>query len=261
MQRVYWVYMKTEEGFPMNKRMCAAVLAAVMMIGSVGAALAQTPVYTPAPEMMMGTAKITVQGTAQVNAEPDIVTVTANASVTAGSVGAAQDEMGVIVETATGKLLDLGVLDEDMVTTNYSYHPRYNYDTNTLTGYEANHTLEITCRDVEMLDSVIGALTDSGFTNIYSVNYDVSARSELYQQALELAIARAEAKALRMAQTGGMIITGIQSITENGGHNEGYAVNASADMAMLRKQSAGTGIRSGSVSVSAGVTVVYEAAK
>jgi len=245
----------------MNKRVYAAMLAAVMMISAGSAALAQNPNYTPAPELMMDTAKITVQGTAQISAEPDMVTVTANASVTAGSVGAAQDEMGVIVETATGKLLELGVLDEDMVTSNYSYHPRYNYDTNTLTGYEANHTLSITCRDVEMLDSVIGALTDSGFTNIYSVDYDVSARSELYQQALDMAIARAEEKALRMAQTGGMVITGIQSMTENGGYNEGYAVNATADMGVLRKQSAGTGIRSGSVSVSAGVTVVYEASK
>jgi len=62
-----------------------------------------------------------------------------------------------------------------------------------------------------------------------------------------------------MAQTGGLMITGVRSISENGGYNEGYAVNAKADGLMLRAQSAGTGIRSGSVSVSAGVTVVYEA--
>ena len=167
--------------------------------------------------------------------------------------------MNAIVAAATEKLLALGVLDEDLVTNDYSYYPRYNYDTNTITGYEANHTLSITCRDVAMLDGVIGALTDSGFTNIYSVTYDVSTRSELYQQALEQAIVRAEQKALRMAQTGGLMITGIRSISENGGYSEGYAVNAKADGAMLRSESAATGIRSGSVSVSAGVTVVYEA--
>jgi len=244
----------------MNKKMMAALLAAMMLIAGACGATAEGAHATPVPaqEMRMP-ATITVQGTAQVLADPDEVTVTANASVSAGTVGSAQETMNAIVATATEKLLALGVLDEDVITTDYGYHPRYNYDTNSVTGYEANHTLSITCRDVDMLDSVIGALTDSGFTNIYSVNYDISTRSELYQQALDLAIQRAEQKALRMAQTGGLMITGVRSISENGGYNEGYAVNAKADGLMLRAQSAGTGIRSGSVSVSAGVTVVYEA--
>ena len=245
----------------MNRKMCAAIVCAVMMMCMGAAALAESPMYTPAPMLALDASTITVQGTAQVTADPDEVTVTANASVTAVTVGSAQEQMNAIVAAATQKLLELGVLEDDMVTTNYSYYPRYNYDTNTVTGYEANHTLEITCRDVQMLDGVIGALTDSGFTNIYSVNYDVSTRSELYQQALELAIARAEQKALRMAQTSGMTIVGIESITENGGYNEGYSVNATLDMGVMRSKAAGTGIRSGSVGVSAGVTVVYQAQK
>lgn len=243
----------------MNKKMLAALLAAVMMLSACGA-VAEGAFATPVPvQQMQSPATITVQGTAQIMADPDEVSVTANASVSAGTVGSAQEAMNAIVARATEKLLALGVLDADVVTVDYGYHPRYNYDTNTITGYEANHTLTITCRDVEMLDGVIGALTDSGFTNIYSVSYDISTRSELYQQALDLAIRRAEQKALRMAQTGGMMLTGIRAISENGGYNEGYAVNAKADGAMLRAESAATGIRSGSVSVSAGVTVVYEA--
>lgn len=243
----------------MNKKMMAALLAAVMLLGSCGA-MAESAYATPAPMQQGATpAAITVQGTAQIMADPDEVSVTANASVTAGTVGSAQEQMNVIVAAATEKLLALGVHDADVVTTNYSYYPRHNYETNTIIGYEANHTLEITCRDVEMLDGVIGALTDSGFTNIYSVNYDVSNRGELYQQALDLAIQRAEQKALRMAQTGGLVITGIRTIAENGGYNEGYAINAEKDGSVLRAESAATGIRSGSVSVSAGVTVTYEA--
>ena len=242
----------------MNKKMCALLLAAAMMTGSCGA-MAEG-FATPAPlQMMSSPATITVQGTAQITAYPDEVSVTANASVVAGTVGAAQESMNGIVALATQKLLELGVLEEDVVTTDYSYYPRQNYDTNTITGYEANHTLSITCRDVEMLDGVIGALTDSGFTNIYSVQYDISTRSELYQQALDLAIRRAEQKALRMAQTGGLMITGIRAITENGGYNVCYAVNTAKDGAVLRAESAATGIRSGSVGVSASVTVTYEA--
>ena len=243
----------------MNKKMGALLMMAAMMLGCCSA-MAEAAYATPAPvQMMSAVSTITVQGTAQIMADPDEVSVTANASVTANTVGSAQEAMNAIVAAATQKLLELGVLDADIVTSDYGYHPRYNYDTNTITGYEANHTLMITCRDVEMLDGVIGALTDSGFANIYSVSYDISTRSELYQQALDLAIQRAEEKALRMAQTGGLMITGIRSIAENGGYNEGYAASTKVDGAVLRSESAATGIRSGGVSVSAGVTVTYEA--
>lgn len=237
----------------MMKRWMAAALAALMMLSMNASALAEA-----APDDQAA-AKITVQGTAKVSADPDLVTVTANASVVAGSVSAAQEEMNVIVVNATQKLLELGVLSEDIVTTNYSYYPRHNYDTNTITGYETDHTLEIICRDVEMLDSVIGAVTDSGFSQIYGVSYDVSNRSELYQQALDLAIARAEEKAVRMAAASGVTVTALSSLTENGGHNEGYAVNATADMAVMKSAAGSAGIRAGTIEISAGVTAVYEA--
>ena len=226
-----------------------SLLLAVMMIFAASVALADDD------------AQITAQGTAQVMADPDMVTVTANASVTAGTVGSAQEEMNRIVASATAKLLELGVKDEDIVTTDYSYFPRYNYDTNTLTGYDANHTLSITCRDVEMLDSVIGVLSDNGFSQVYSVTYDVSTRSELYRQALELAIACAREKAERMASAGGVKLTGLESITEQGGYGDAYILNGAADMGVMKTESAATGIRSGNVSVGASVTVVYEATK
>ena len=233
----------------MNKKILAMLLA-VMMIFAASVALADDD------------AKITAQGTAQVMADPDMVTVSANASVMAGTVGSAQEEMNRIIANATAKLLELGVKDEDIVTTDYSYYPRYNYDTNTVIGYDANHTLAITCRDVDMLDGVIGVLSDNGFSQVYSVNYDVSNRSELYRQALELAIECAKQKAERMASAGGVKLTSLESITENGSYGENYYVNGAADMGIMKSEAASaTGIRSGNVSVSASVTVVYEAKK
>ena len=241
----------------MIKKWMAMMLAVVMMLSMSVCALAQD---------VPKTSKITVQGTAQVSAEPDLVTVTARRSArTTGlynsSVSAAQGDMNAIVAKATQKLLELEVLDEDIVTSGYSYYPKYNYETNTIVGYEASHTLEITCRDVEMLDAVIGAVTDSGFSQIYGVSYDVSTRSELYRQALDLAIKRAEEKAARMAQTAGMMITGIESLSENGGYNEGYAVNATADMAMMKSAAGSAGIRAGAIEIRAGVTAIYETQK
>ena len=97
----------------MNRKIFAMLLAAAMVIAS-SMALAESPAVTPVPGMTMSTpamspASITVQGTAQVLADPDQVTVTANTSVTAGTVGSAQEEMNRIVDLATTKLLELGV--------------------------------------------------------------------------------------------------------------------------------------------------------
>ena len=201
---------------------------------------------------------ITVQGSAQLYANPDIAYVTANASVRAETLSAAQEQVDAVIASATGNLLALDVADEDIVTDSYSYHPNYTYDTDvpTLTYYQANHTLRITCRDLDKLSSVIDALTKGGMTEIYGVSYDVSNRPELYRQALVMAMSAAKSKAELMAQAEGLTLGALESVNENGGYAD-YRVNVSADMGMAKAE--GAGIRTGTVTVSASVTSVYEA--
>jgi len=236
-----------------KKRWTALVLCALMMISA--AAFAEGPVRST---------MITVQGNASVTAQPDIVTVTANAGVTGTSMLDAQEKVGGIVAEATGKLLELGVGEADIVTANYSYYPEYSYEETgrRLTGYSAGHTLEITCRDIEMLDAVIAAVTDSGMSEIYSVEYGLSSRTAFYSEALALAIRAAEEKALTIAAASGQTLTALVSVTENSGFDARYAVTAAKGLAMdSAAEEISTGIRSGSVSVSASVTAVYEAVK
>ncbi len=211
-------------------------------------------------------AEIAAQGTVVVTAAPDMVTVTANASVSGRSVADAQEGMNAIVQSATQKLLDLGVEEKDIVTTSYTYNPTYDYkydynsETPTVNGYQADHTLSITCKDVDMLDSVIGVVTDCGMSEIYNVEYDVSNRSELYRQALKAAIEEAAAKAEGMAEAVGMTIDHLESVTENTGFDE-HTVSTYDGAVSMKAEAAGTGIRSGSVSVTASVTAVYEVRK
>lgn len=228
------------------KKILVAILALVMVF-SAAIALADT--------------EITARGTATVTAQPDMVSVTANASVTAATVAQAQADMNKIIENVTAKLLELGVLEEDIVTQNYGYYPTYNYDGDApvITGYQANHALRITCRDIEMLDGVIGVATDNGMSEIYNVSYDVSTGAELlYHQALEQAIESAKSKAEVMAAAAGLTVTGMESLTENSSY---YGVTEAVSVARAAMDSgaSGSGIRSGLVSISADVTVVYEA--
>lgn len=244
----------------MMKRICAVCLALFLLSCCMGAQAEKTT-PTPIPTRMLWqgeSAEITVQGTGTVTAVPDMVTLTVNASLTAGTILEAQTKVSEIVAGATGKLLELGVLSEDIVTTNYSYNPQYSYETDVrrLIGYQASHTLDITCRDVEMLDSVIGAVTDSGMSDIYNVSYDVADRGALYMQALQLAIQSAEEKAEAMAAAASKTIVELESLSENQSYDTRYALKG-----MAADEAAGmnTGIRAGGVSVSASVTAVYSA--
>ena len=243
----------------MKKMICMMLAGMLMMLGAGALAEKTTPTPLPMNALLRGSnSTITVQGNASVSAEADIVTIMVNASMTAGTMMDAQMQVSAVVEDATRKLMELGVLGTDIVTTDYGYNPQYSYesDVRRLIGYQASHTLSITCRDVEMLDSVIGVVTDSGMSDIYSVSYDVADRSGLYMQALDLAIRAAKEKADAMAAAGGKTVVGLESLTENQSYDMRYALKteAAADAAGMN-----TGIRAGGVNVSASVTAVYTA--
>ena len=235
----------------MMKKWMALLLCALLMM-TAGAAMAQGEKTV-----------ITVHGNASVSATPDIVSITVNAGVVGSTILDAQERVSGIIASATEKLIALGVLESDIVTTNYSYYPEYNYEStgSRISGYSASHTLEITCRDIDMLDSVIAAVTDSGISEIYNVNYGLSSRSAFYSEALALAIRSAEEKALTMAAASGKTLTGLTSVTENNSYDARYAVNLMAKTAgeEMVADTLSPGIRSGSVSVFASVTAVYEA--
>ena len=233
----------------MMKKWMAAVLAVLMLTGAAALAAADSDV------------EITATGYAQVTAEPDMVSVTANALVTAQTVAEAQEQLGAIIEKATQSLMALGVGKDQITTTSYSFYPSYDYSdysggAASITGYQANHTLHITCRDTSLLDSVINAITEAGMNEIYSVEFDTSARKELYMKALELAVADAQQKAARMAAASGVTITGVDSLKEN----ETYSYDAALYTSARDESAKGaeTGIRSGTVTVSASVTAVYD---
>lgn len=208
--------------------------------------------------------QIQVQGTATVTAKPDLVIVTGNVSVFGETVARAQEKMNAIVAEVNEKLIELGVQQDDIVTQNYYYYPVYPDAGETPKehipeGFQANHTLKIVLRNVEMLDGVMGVMMDSGINEIYDVNYDVADRSSLYQQALAMAIKTAQVKAEKMAEAAGLELDHLEKLTENGGYDRGVTVNAMMESdAGANYAAAGTGIRGGNISVTASVTAEYE---
>ena len=230
------------------RKICMAFfLLTVLMITASMACAQEAGVYT----------EITVQGSGSVSAKPDMVTLRVSATAAAEGLLDAQQRISAAVSGAAEALTALGIAEADIVTTGYGYYPRYDYEQEParLVGYQANHALEITCRDILLFDRVITALTDSGISEINDVSYGVSDQTGLYRQALELAIHAAEEKAAAMAAASGKTLTALVSVSENQSYDARYAFVSMAK----GENTLDTGIRAGSISVSAGVTAVYSA--
>lgn len=199
----------------------------------------------------------TVQGNAAVAVDPDEAYVTANVAITAESAKTAQERMSKVISDMHAAVKALGLTDDDIVTQSYSFYPAYNYDDGkqTLIGYQANHTVEITCHDVGKVDDVLNALTDSGVTEVYNVSYGSSQNDRLYRKAMADALAAARAKAEELAAACGYQTVTLTTVTERsytlGSHMNMMREEAASDKAVA------TGINAGSVSVTASVEAVF----
>lgn len=215
-------------------------------------------------QLALADTEISARGTAEIAAQPDMFTVTSSVSTTEVTLARAQESVAGVIASVTEKLVELGVPQEDIVTQDFSYYQEYDYSSDSqeprMIGYRVYHSLCVTCRDMEMMDSVLGVFADSGMTETWNISFDVSNRSELYRQALTLAIGAAKEKADVMAAAQALTITGIESITETSSGGAVYYANTAEAMSLDAVAStSGSGVRSGNVAVSASVTLVCEA--
>ncbi len=207
--------------------------------------------------------EITTVGTAVITATPDIVTVSGSVTVIDASPKAVQEKMNAFIADTTGKLVELGVAEDDIVTGYYNTYPIYDYNQTptAIIGYEGRHTLEITCCDTGMLDGVLTLLADCGMTDAGDIRYDVAARAELYRQALVMASLAAKEKAEQMAQGMGLTLGEMETLVENPSYTVDYTTKAAGDMAKSEgaAMDSGAGVRSGKIEIQASVTATFEA--
>lgn len=206
-------------------------------------------------------ATISVTGSGEVSAQPDLVKVSTTISAREDSLQLAQSNIAGRVSAITEAVIALGIGEDDIVTSGYSVYPQWDYidSVSTMTGYQASHSLVITCRDVTLLDAVVNALTDAGATQIDDISYASSATGELYLNALALAVTDARNKADALAAAGGMRVQSIVSMDESSVGGSSYRTAVMKAEAEDSAAGFATGIRSGSVTVSATVTIVFEA--
>jgi len=203
---------------------------------------------------------ISVTGTGQVRAEPDIATVNTGVEVRAETVAAARAGAAEASNAIIAALRAHGVDELDVRTVDFYVYPEYDWgdDTPRVTGYVFSNTVQVTVRDVERIGELIDAIAVAGgdavrFGGISFAHADPGA---LNGEARELAIADARGRAEQLAELTGVTLGSIVSVVETSWAAPYAGFSPRAEFAAA--DSLGPSIQPGASAVTVTVQAVWE---
>jgi uncharacterized protein YggE len=152
---------------------------------------------------------ISVSGYGEAIGKPDMAEVQLGISVSNEDIGEAVDESDQVIRKVKEALLQLGMVEEDIQTTNFNVWPEDRYDpvTGVSTGERTFHvdsTLQVKVRQIGTISEVIEAGLDAGANNIYGLTFGIDDTSELEAEARVKAIEDARSRASQVAEQVGV---------------------------------------------------------
>ena len=234
---------------------------------------------------------ITVDGTGDAFAAPDIATFSFTVTATAKTVADAQTAATAKNNAALKALKDGGVADKDVQTTSYDINPHYDtqsspctYNTvsnvsgygsassgvmipgtaicppskQVLTGYDVSQTTSVKIRDLSKAGDLFTAVGALGVQSVYGFQFAIDNPDSINAAARSKAIADAKTKADQLASQLGVRLVRVTSFNENNGSvARPLFMDAMASGAVATKAPAPE-IASGQQKVTDSVTITYE---
>jgi uncharacterized protein YggE len=161
---------------------------------------------------------ISVSGTGHIVLSPDTADLRLGVNATAKTVKAARSLAATSMTAVIASLKKLGIADKDIQTTTLSLQPMYDYSTNTnpprLTGYQLSNAVAVTIRDLDKVGDAIDGALAAGATSLDGVSFRVADQAAAEVQARQAAMTEAKAKAKALADSAGVSISGVASISE-----------------------------------------------
>jgi uncharacterized protein YggE len=208
---------------------------------------------SPGADSATGQRTIQISAVGDATGEPDQAVVTLGVSAVAASADDARNQVAANVSTMRTALRDAGVADDQIQTTSFFIgEERVNDETDSRL-FRATHLFQLTLTDTESVGELIDTAIENGATNVQRVQFTLSTERsrELRATALEDAMANARAQADTVATAASLSISGVHSV-ETGDLSVGPVFRDAA-------ANAETTIEPGPVTVTAQVTVVYNA--
>ena len=220
--------------------------------GAAGLAFAEQPPVS----------SIRVTGDARVTAKPDRVQIDVGVTTRAALSQEAASKNAREVETVLAAVRKAagptGVLRtiSYSLTPNYRYHPKEGEPT--IEGYTALNVIQVQLDDLTRIGAVIDAATQSGANRVQGIQFTLRDQDAVRAQALREAATRARAEVDVLAAALGVKVLRILSVEESSPRFAPVRVYGGAARAMNAEAAPQTPVESGTLDVTADVTLSVE---
>ncbi|MFZ5825111.1 MAG: SIMPL domain-containing protein [Bacillota bacterium] len=197
----------------MKRGLFAALLAGLMLIGALvypAATYAETQTQTPPPRTL------NVTGHGKIELKPDTATIILGISQVRKSPAEAYAAMSADLVNISGSVKTMGVKEEEIKTGTFNLQAEYNWTQEKgqeLVGYRATTTLNITTQQLDKVAELIQQAVEAGANQLNGIQFYVKNTDALVEQALDMAVDDARAKADRVAGRLGAKVVRVLSIS------------------------------------------------
>lgn len=212
----------------MNKKLLFVVLAALLVSSVALTACGQAPVVKASPsseatnsmtqQTQLSNAPIrtlSVTGVGKIVLVPDMAYINIGVRNEADDVTTALSTNNELAKQIADALKAKGVDEKDIQTTNFNVYPSQKYDNMgniTSTGFAVENTINIKINKLADLGALLDEAIRAGANNVYGIQFDIKDRQTYLDQARDLAIKDAQARARAVAEVAGVELVQIQSI-------------------------------------------------
>ena len=217
------------------------------------------------------TNQITVDGTGDAVAIPDVATFSFSVTETAATVADAQSKATNKNNAAITAVKTAGIADKDIQTLSYNINPHYEYQNSicqangicppsksVLTGYDVSQTTQIKIRDFTKIGSILTTIGTLGVQNVNGVTFSVDKPESVQAQARATAIANAQSKAQTLAGQLGVRLVRVVSFSESGANIPRPMMYDLAAGVSSSKTAAAPEISTGEQKISSTVSITYQ---
>ena len=181
---------------------------------------------------------VSVVGSGQVTAAPDVLHVSFSVEQVAPDVANAVARVGERTDAVLAALRDQGVAASQLGTSSVNVFQEYR-EPGTDTAYRASHTITVETKDLTGFGRLLNAAVDAAGNSLglHGLEFDVEDKTELLSRARALAFQQARLKATELAGLAGYSLGAVRSISETHGFTpirEGvsYAASKAFDAAV-----------------------------
>lgn len=161
---------------------------------------------------------ISVQGTGEVYAKPDLAVVNFSVKNEAKTANEAMETNVQKMNSVINVLKSAGVAEEDMKTISFEVYPYYKEkegESKILIGYEVEQTLEVKIREINKAGSLVEEAARAGANQVGNLTLAIEDDQVYKQEARRIAIAQAKSRAVGLSQQLGVKLAGLKSFNEN----------------------------------------------